>query len=60
MNKQGSKVMCRVESLSIQYSLGIPESFSTNYDPFNEENLIRVYKECPSEVKDLVLQTIVK
>lgn len=50
INKQRSKVMCRVESLSIQDSLTIPESFSTVSEPFNEEKLIRVYRECPSEV----------
>jgi hypothetical protein len=47
MNKLWSEVMCRVEILSIQESLDIPEYFSANYEPFNEENLIRVYKECP-------------
>jgi len=29
-------------------------------EPLNEENIIRVYKECPSEVRDMFLQTIVK
>jgi hypothetical protein len=29
-------------------------------EPFNEENIIRVYKECPSEVRDLFLQIIAK
>ena len=52
--------MCRVESLSIQDSLGIPESFSTMSEHFNEENIIRVYRECPSKVRDLFLQKIVK
>jgi hypothetical protein len=60
MNKQGSEVMCRVESLSIQYSLGIPDSLSIIFEPFNEEKIIRVYRECPLEVRDLSLQTIVK
>jgi hypothetical protein len=60
VNKQGSEVLCRVESLSIRDALGIPESFSIVSEPFDEENLIRVYRECPSEVKDLFLQTIVK
>jgi hypothetical protein len=50
VNKRGSEVMCRVESLSIRESLGIPESFSAISEPFNEEKLIRVYRECPSEV----------
>jgi hypothetical protein len=48
VNKRGSEVMCRVESLSIRESLSIPESFSAMSKPFNEENLIRVYIECPS------------
>jgi hypothetical protein len=52
--------MCRVESLSIHDALDIPESFSVVYEPFNEENLIRVYRKCPSEVKDPFLQIIVK
>jgi hypothetical protein len=60
MNKQGSEVMCRVESMSIRDSINIPESFSTMSEPFNEEKIIRVYKECPSEVQDLFLQTIFK
>jgi hypothetical protein len=30
------------------------------FEPFNEENIIRVYRECPSEVKDIFLHTIVK
>jgi hypothetical protein len=29
-------------------------------EPFEEEKIIRVYMECPSKVKDLFLQTIVK
>jgi hypothetical protein len=52
--------MCRVESLSIRDALGIPDSFSEVSEPFNEENIIWVYRECPSEVRDLFLQTIVK
>jgi hypothetical protein len=48
VNKRGSEVLCRVESLSIRVSLSIPESFSTICEPFNEENMIRVYRECPS------------
>jgi hypothetical protein len=47
VNKQGSEVMCRVESLSIQDALSIPESFSVVFEPFNEEKLIRLYRECP-------------
>jgi predicted secreted protein len=60
VNKQGSEVLCRVESLSIRDALGIPKSFSIVSKPFHEEKLISVYRECPSEVSDLFLQTIVK
>jgi hypothetical protein len=60
MNKLGSEVMCRVESMSIRDSLSIPHSFSTTSKPFNEENLIRLYIECPSKFRNMFLQTIVK
>ena len=60
MNKQGSEVMRRVESLSIRDSLDILEYFSANYEPFNEEKIIRVYRECPSEIRDMFLQIIIK
>jgi hypothetical protein len=60
LNKLGSEVLCRVDSLSIRYALDIPESPSTVSEPFEEENLIMVYRECPPEVKNLFLQTIVK
>jgi hypothetical protein len=60
VNKQGSEVLCRVEGLSIQSALDILDSFSTMSKPFEEENLIMVYRECPSEVKYLFLQTILK
>ena len=52
--------MCRVESLSIRESLHTPESFSTIHEPFNEEKMIRVYRECPLDIRDLFLQTIIK
>ena len=38
----------------------MPETPSIVFEPFEEENIIMVYRECPSEVKDLLLQTIVK
>jgi hypothetical protein len=60
VNKQGSEVICRVESLSNQDSLGMLESFFIVSEPFNEEKIINVYRECPSKSKDLFLQTIVK
>jgi hypothetical protein len=60
LNKQGSKVLCRVEILSIHNTLSIPESLSIVSKPFEEEKIIMVYRECLSEVKDLVFQTIVK
>jgi hypothetical protein len=60
LNKLGSEVLCRVDSPSIRYALGIPESPSAVSEPFEEENLVMVYRECPPEVKNLFLQTIVK
>jgi hypothetical protein len=60
LNKQGFEVLCRVENLSIQSTLDIPYSFSIVYELFEEENLIMVYRECPSEFNDLFLRTIVK
>jgi hypothetical protein len=38
----------------------MPETPSIVFEPFEEENIIMVYRECPSEVKNLFLQTIVK
>ena len=60
VNKRGSKVMCRIETLSIRDTLSIPEYFSALSEPFNEEKIIKVYRECPSEFRDMFLQTIVK
>ena len=60
LNKLGSKVLCIVDILSIRYALNIPKSPSAVSKPFEEENLVIVYRECPPEVKNLFLQTIVK
>jgi hypothetical protein len=60
VNKQGSLVLCRIKRLSIRESLNIPESFYVNSKPFDEDKLIRVYRECSSEVQNLFLQQIVK
>jgi hypothetical protein len=46
--------------MSIRYTLGIPEFPSTVSELFEEEKIIMVYRECPSEVKNLFLQTIIK
>jgi hypothetical protein len=51
LNKLGSDVLCRVDSPSIRYALGIPESPSEVSEPFEEENLITVYRECPPKSK---------
>jgi hypothetical protein len=60
LNKLGFEFLCRVESLSIRSALGIPESISVASKLYEEEKIIMVHMECPSEVKDLFLQTIVK
>jgi hypothetical protein len=60
LNRLGSEVLCRIDCSSIRYTLDIPKSPSTVSEPFKEENLVTVYRECPPEVKNLFLQTIVK
>ena len=60
MNKLGSEVLCKIDSLSIRHTLSIPESSPIVSKPFEEEKMITVYRECPSEVKTLLLQTTVK
>jgi hypothetical protein len=60
LNKLGSKVLCGIDTMSIRHTLGIPESSLTVSEPFEEEKIIIVYRECPLEVKTLFMQTIVK
>jgi hypothetical protein len=60
LNKLGSEVFYRIYSPSIRHDLSTPESSPAVLDPFKEEKLITVYRECPPEVKPLFLQTIVK
>jgi hypothetical protein len=60
LNKLGSEVLCEIDSPSIRHTLSIPESSPSVSEPFEEEKMITVYRECPSEVKTLFLQTIVK
>jgi hypothetical protein len=56
LNKLGSEVLCRVDSPSIRYALRIPESPSVVSKPFDEENLVMIYRECPPEIENLFLQ----
>jgi hypothetical protein len=51
LNKLGSEVLCEIDSLSLQHTLSIPESSPTVSEPFEEEKMITIYRECPSEVK---------
>jgi hypothetical protein len=60
LNKLGLEVLCEIDSLSLRHTLNILESSLTMYVPFEEEKMITIYKEFPSEVKTLFLQTIVK
>jgi hypothetical protein len=60
LNKLGSEFLCKLDKSSIRHALSIPESSPAVLEPFEEEKLITVYRECPSEVKTLFLQTIVK
>jgi hypothetical protein len=60
LNKVGSKVLCEIDSLSLRHTLSVSESSSVVLEPFDEEKMITIYRECPSEVKTHFLQTIVK
>jgi len=60
LDRLGSEVLCRIDCSSIRYALDIPESPSTASEPFEEEKLVAVYRECSPEVENLFLQTIVK
>jgi hypothetical protein len=46
--------------MSIRHALSILEFSPATSEPFEEEKLITIYRECPPKVKTLFLQTIVK
>jgi hypothetical protein len=50
IDKNGSKVLCKIDAMSIRESLKITKSFSENFEPFDEEEIIRVYRECHPEI----------
>jgi hypothetical protein len=60
LNKIGSEVLCQIDSSSLRHTLSRPKSSPTVSEPFEEEKMIKIYREFPSEVKFLFLQTIVK
>jgi hypothetical protein len=60
LNKLGSEVLCEIDSPSLRHTLSIPESSPTVSEPFEEHKMITIYRECPLEVKNLFLQTIIK
>jgi hypothetical protein len=60
LNKLGSEVLCKVDSLSLRHALSIPDASPTVPEHFEEQRMITIYRECPPEVKTLFLQTIVK
>jgi hypothetical protein len=60
IDKKGSKVLCKIDVVSVRESLKIPKSFSENFEPFDEEEMIRVYRECQPEIKTLFLRMIIK
>ena len=37
IDKKGSKVLCKIDVVSVRESLKIPNSFSDNFEPFDEE-----------------------
>jgi hypothetical protein len=60
LNKVGSEVLCEIDSLSLRHTLSVSNSSSVASEPFDEEKMITVYRECLSKVKTRFLQTIVK
>jgi hypothetical protein len=59
LNKLRSKVLCKVDGPSLWHALNAPDSFPTVLDPFEEQKMIMIYRECPPKVKTLFLLTIV-
>jgi hypothetical protein len=46
--------------MSLRHALNIPDASPTVSEPFEEQRMIMIYRECLPEVKTLFLQTIVK
>jgi hypothetical protein len=59
LNKLGYKVLCKVDNPSLQHALSVPDTSPTEIDPFEEQRMITIYRECPLKVKTLLQQTIV-
>jgi hypothetical protein len=49
LNKLGSEVLCEIDSPSLRHTLSIPESSPTVSEPFEEEKMITIYRECPQK-----------
>jgi hypothetical protein len=60
LNKLGSEVLCKVDSPSLQHALSVSDASPIVLEPFKEQRMITIYRECLPEVKTLFLQTIVK
>jgi hypothetical protein len=60
IDKKGSKVMCKIDCVLVNESLKITKSFSENSEPFDEEEMIRVYREFQPKIKTFFLRMIIK
>jgi hypothetical protein len=60
LNKLGSEVLCKVDGPSLRHALNIPDASPIVSEPFEEQRMIMIYRECLPKVKTLFLQTIVK
>jgi hypothetical protein len=52
--------LCKIDVVPVRDSFKIPKSFYENFEPFDEEEMIRVYRECQLDIKTLFLRMIIK
>ena len=55
LNKLGSKVLCKLDSPSLWHALSVLDASPIVLDPFEEQKMITIYRECLLEVKTLFL-----
>jgi len=51
LSKLGSEVLCKVDSPSLRHTLNISDVSPIVSEPFEEQRMIMIYRECPLEVK---------
>ena len=60
MSHKTSKILCRINVKSVHGMLSLPDSFPVNFESFNEQVLIELYKNCKTEVRCQFLSSILK